>query len=630
MSLSARLLPRLALLVVIALYALRWEHWLVSGLFAALAIVSVAPRRGFALSGAGQGVLALVGAGLVYPALIALVPTSHDWVSRFGVGLVLTSCFLALPRHFLASPWMGQRGNAALHLFVLIGCTQGSDGLIIVPFTGLYLAVQLAALRAVDPGRAPLRKLTPRHWAAAAAILLATVAVGTGLSLTIPPAQKWAMKTAYRSFLSGRTGFSSDMNLGAMDDMYQSDEMVMRVYGPKPDHLRGVVFTRYREGRWLEARGATRRQEIKLKLGKMDRTRVITLGGDRRRYFVPLRARAVTTDLGEVQVSEAGVFTTPPGEEALEVSFLPGRRERFSSRAPDKDDLEVPRGLSPTLREFTDRWITGEATAAQRLALLEGRLQREFQYALTFDRKDNVDPILDFLQRSKEGHCEYFASAMTLLARTAGVPARVVSGFRVREFNTVGGYYVVRERNAHSWVEGWVEGQGWQTYDPTPPAAMESSSRREMSTVAAVVDVALEKLRQAWAWVTGLSFLQLGGSAASLILLWVLVRLLRGRRQVLKARAMVLPLSYRDPVPALERLLEVMAGRGVPRRTAEPLEQYAGRLRQEGGAGDDHRAAVGLILRYAAWRYGGEGDGGALAGELEAFLSTAGEPAAAG
>ena len=625
-TLSARWLPRLALLVVIALYALRWQHWLVSGVCAAMAVISALPRRGLSLSAAGQWLLALVGAGLVYPALITLVPTAHDWVNRFGVGVMLVVHFLALPRHFLASAWMGQRGNAALHLLGLIGCAQGSTGWLLVPFIGLYLVAQLAALRAVDPGRIPLRALTPRHWFAAGAIVLVTLAVGVGLSVSIPPAQKWAMKTAYDSFIRGRTGFSSDLNLDAMDDMYQSDDMVMRVFGPRPDYLRGLVFTRYRGGRWLESRGATTPHEIKAPAARSrNRTRVITLGGDARRYFVPLRARAVATDLGQVQVSAAGVFTTPPGEEAAEVSFLPGRRERFTSSAPDGDDLEVPTALVAPLRVFTERWIQGETTPGQRLAMLEGRLRREYQYALTFDRKQGVDPLLDFLGRSKEGHCEYFASAMALLAAAAGVPARVVSGYRVRELNSLGGYHVVRERNAHSWVEGWTEGQGWQTYDPTPPSALERSSRREMSTVAAIMDMAGEKLRQAWAWVTGLSFFQLGGAAASLLLLWVLVRALRGQQRLKRELARTPPLSYRDPVPALERLLEVMARRGTPRRAAEPLERYAIRLAREAGDGEEARTAVRLILRYAAWRYGGEGDPAQLSLDLER-ASTRPEP----
>ncbi len=74
----------------------------------------------------------------------------------------------------------------------------------------------------------------------------------------------------------------------------------------------------------------------------------------------------------------------------------------------------------------------------------------------------------DFLFQRRAGHCEYFASAMAIMLRSVGVPSRVVNGFRGGEWNSFGKYYVVRERNAHAWVEAFVPGRGWVTFDPTP------------------------------------------------------------------------------------------------------------------------------------------------------------------
>lgn len=78
-------------------------------------------------------------------------------------------------------------------------------------------------------------------------------------------------------------------------------------------------------------------------------------------------------------------------------------------------------------------------------------------------------PLEDFLFRYKSGHCEYFASAMVLLLRSQGIPARLVTGFLGGEYNRLEGYYVVRQVNAHAWVEAWIEGEGWRTFDATPP-----------------------------------------------------------------------------------------------------------------------------------------------------------------
>jgi hypothetical protein len=79
------------------------------------------------------------------------------------------------------------------------------------------------------------------------------------------------------------------------------------------------------------------------------------------------------------------------------------------------------------------------------------------------------DPIAHFLFERKKGHCEYFASSMAVMLRTIGIPSRVVTGFQTGVFNPISGWYVVRASDAHSWVEAWMAGQGWTTFDPTPP-----------------------------------------------------------------------------------------------------------------------------------------------------------------
>lgn len=79
------------------------------------------------------------------------------------------------------------------------------------------------------------------------------------------------------------------------------------------------------------------------------------------------------------------------------------------------------------------------------------------------------DPVIHFLTVGRAGYCEHFASAMTLLARTSGMPARVATGFGGGEINELGGYYLVRQSDAHAWVEIYFEDAGWVPYDPTPP-----------------------------------------------------------------------------------------------------------------------------------------------------------------
>jgi hypothetical protein len=97
-------------------------------------------------------------------------------------------------------------------------------------------------------------------------------------------------------------------------------------------------------------------------------------------------------------------------------------------------------------------------------------LQTQFGY--TLDQKaGGDDPLADFLFNVREGHCEYFATAMALMLRSQGIATRVVTGFQQGEYNETADVFVVRQRHAHAWVEVYFPGQeAWVSFDPTPAA----------------------------------------------------------------------------------------------------------------------------------------------------------------
>jgi transglutaminase-like putative cysteine protease len=100
---------------------------------------------------------------------------------------------------------------------------------------------------------------------------------------------------------------------------------------------------------------------------------------------------------------------------------------------------------------------------------------RKFTYTLDNPSGKAANPLEDFLERTQAGHCEYFASAMTLMLRARGVPARVVNGYRLGPWIPEGGYFRVSQNEAHSWVEYWHEGRWW-TADPTPQGPVGAGS----------------------------------------------------------------------------------------------------------------------------------------------------------
>jgi transglutaminase-like putative cysteine protease len=115
-------------------------------------------------------------------------------------------------------------------------------------------------------------------------------------------------------------------------------------------------------------------------------------------------------------------------------------------------------------------------------AAVEQYLRTNFGYTLQLPRTVPRDPVANFLFERKQGHCEYFASAMAIMLRTLGIPSRVVNGFRTGEFNDLTSQYLVRASNAHSWVEAYFPGYGWTSFDPTPaaPAQMHTGWSRSM------------------------------------------------------------------------------------------------------------------------------------------------------
>jgi len=105
---------------------------------------------------------------------------------------------------------------------------------------------------------------------------------------------------------------------------------------------------------------------------------------------------------------------------------------------------------------------------AHRLAFM---LQRRAVYTLRPPSiPENADAAEYFLFQSRRGYCTYFAGALTVLCRSAGIPARVVSGFAYPEWVDGGQTGILREANAHAWTEVWVEGWGWASVDATPPS----------------------------------------------------------------------------------------------------------------------------------------------------------------
>jgi hypothetical protein len=130
--------------------------------------------------------------------------------------------------------------------------------------------------------------------------------------------------------------------------------------------------------------------------------------------------------------------------------------------------LQLPPGLD-RLRALSAQITQGvQPTPWHRADAVIAYLNKHYTYTTDLPPVDPDNPIEDFLFKTKTGHCEFFATSMTLMLRAVGVHARVVNGFLGGTWNELGGYLAVRQGDAHSWVEIYYPNVGWVPYDPTP------------------------------------------------------------------------------------------------------------------------------------------------------------------
>jgi protein-glutamine gamma-glutamyltransferase len=141
---------------------------------------------------------------------------------------------------------------------------------------------------------------------------------------------------------------------------------------------------------------------------------------------------------------------------------LPAGSERLVALARSVVGLPVGGGLPAA------RLSNGQVPVFETASRIEHYLKRNYRYTLDVKPPKQLSAIDDFLFEQKAGYCEYYATAMVLMLRGLGVPARLVSGFLFGEWNAFGHYFTVREQDAHTWVEVYFPATGWFPFDPTP------------------------------------------------------------------------------------------------------------------------------------------------------------------
>src|SRR2546423_1322747 len=335
-----------------------------------------------------------------------------------------------------------------------------------------------------------------------------------GLALPIffitPRASEGVLAMPGGAASTGFVGFSDHVTLGDIGRLNRSNQLVMRarVEGRgagvgQPLRWRGVALDHFDGRHWSQTSEANPTYQP---------------------YDGTLFRLGTTEDLGRlttqtffVEPVDTPVIFAAPRAVALQGAFPYVRRDRDDGLAsrphpferitytvysdtyeppPERlraDPMRGPPGASPNLRRSVEIYLqlpsnldtrvgslawtvvrqAGARNAYDAARAIEAHLNRnayggDYHYSLDM-RAAGTDPLADFLFNVRAGHCEYFATAMAVMLRTLRIPARVVNGFQSGEYNSAADAYVVRQADAHSWVEVYFpESDSWVTFDPTP------------------------------------------------------------------------------------------------------------------------------------------------------------------
>lgn len=292
-----------------------------------------------------------------------------------------------------------------------------------------------------------------------------------------------------RSFkgLSLTKGFSEEVELGAIGSLKEGYEVVMRIkprevaeHRPKVQLWRGIALTDYAGGKWRSNSDQNKRLRadkkgvIPLKEAdrqKLDWEEVILNATDSKVIFVPYQTSLIQSNLPIIEMDNtSSLFSLEPpyGGREYWVYSLPGEEKHTFIGGGERSCLSLSRPFYK-VRELSSKITQGAWDPWEKGKRIEIYLKNNYGYTLKLTQSRGLDPVEDFLFNRKKGHCEYFASAMVIMLRTLNIPARVANGFLVEEWSDFGGYYLVREKDAHSWVEAHIAGKGWVVFDPTPP-----------------------------------------------------------------------------------------------------------------------------------------------------------------
>ena len=347
-----------------------------------------------------------------------------------------------------------------------------------------------------DPDTGPQTTLPFRRLPATSILLIVFIILLALPMFFILPRVGGAGFGGAQSSLSTSTGFTDSVRLGRIGSIQQNDAIVMRVKiegQAAGDNLyfRGVALDTFDNQTWSKAKFGQKEPRIKGDgdLIQVDEPASREYLSIQTIYLEPLdtpilfalpRAVAVQGNFPVLYKDAYGAISYQRNYErvtyrVLSDTYTPPASQLQADQTPYTADVQNYRDLppiyDPRIAELAAKITENARNRYDKARAVENYLKTNFGYTLE-QKAAGREPLADFLFNVREGHCEYFATAMAVMLRTQGIATRIVNGFHGGEYNDTADVTVVRQQNAHSWVEVYFPKENvWVTFDPTPSSS---------------------------------------------------------------------------------------------------------------------------------------------------------------
>jgi len=393
----------------------------------------------------------------------------------------LTIIFQGIKSFDLKEPWdhLQVYFMSLLQLIIASELTRAlTFGVIFVVFMVLLVTAMVLShfLKEGTLGRVRLRRPV-------FAIVMLTMVCTIVFFMVIPRTpQRFIGKSHIRGIKT--VGFTDKVDFGSFGDIKRDQTVVMRIEMDQeispPYYWRGIVMDTFDGISWMNTikeKSRLLKTDDEFIIAPYDKSRVV----EQRIYLEPIESDvifglakvvAVNADTFSLLVDDAQGITMP-GKLSRRIKYSVRSDIEGSSRGRSEElYLNIP-GSMERIVNLAKTIAPAGSSDEQKAAALEAYLKKNYQYSLsTTPPPTGMSVLENFLFNTKTGFCEHYASSMVIMLRGLGIPSRVVNGFYGGERNEYGNYLIVRQSDAHAWVEALINNQ-WKRFDPTPAVAIQ-------------------------------------------------------------------------------------------------------------------------------------------------------------